>query len=405
MGRILKLASLDLDYSDINDSLKDLARLAAKVAGTSISRVNLVDAFTQWTVSDFGLPPEQESPDQIAREDSVCQYTIVSKECLEVKDLSEDDRFRDKSYVAGDPWMRYYFGVPLETSEGFNLGALCVLDRVGKEITPEKVELLKIIAREIVSRLTTYQVIQRLKSRVKDAADSQRRVAHDIRGPLGGIISLAELIHDQGDHNKMDEVLEFIGLIQKSGNSLLELADEILSVEEPETPAEQPPSAPYAINTSCELNLLLFQEKLRKLYSPQAVSKGIVFSVTTGANGERTPFSKNKLMQIAGNLISNAMKFTPAGGSVSVQLHLAAREKENILQIQVRDTGVGLTAEEIHAISHGRASSTEGTEGEAGYGFGLALVKHLVEGLRGSINISSTPGEGALFEVSLPLRK
>src|SRR5213075_1443343 len=88
MDRLLKLSEFDVDYADVQESLKDLTKLAAKVAGTSISLVNLIDTFTQWTISNFGLPLEQ-----MAREDSVCQYTITAKESFEVKDLPTDDRF------------------------------------------------------------------------------------------------------------------------------------------------------------------------------------------------------------------------------------------------------------------------------------------------------------------------
>jgi signal transduction histidine kinase len=216
---------------------------------------------------------------------------------------------------------------------------------------------------------------------------------------LGGIISLAEIISEQGDKNKMEEVLSFIELIQKSGNSLLELADEILSVEEPAQ------ASPENETGGSELNLLLFREKLIKLYSPQAVSKGIHFDVEIASHDEQTPFSKSKLLQIAGNLISNAIKFTPHGGSVSVYLTLSVQASENMLEIRVKDTGIGLSPEEIRSITEGDAATTEGTDGETGYGFGLELVKHLVEGLRGKLQISSLPGEGALFEIRLPLKK
>jgi GAF domain-containing protein len=148
IDRLLKLSEFDVDYADMQDALKDLTKLAAKVAGTSISLINLVDVFTQWTISNFGLPLEQ-----MAREDSVCQYTIMAKENFEVKNLTGDGRFSDKFYVTGGPKVTYYFGVPLQTTDGYNIGALCVLDQVGKEITPEKAELLKIIADEIVNRL------------------------------------------------------------------------------------------------------------------------------------------------------------------------------------------------------------------------------------------------------------
>jgi signal transduction histidine kinase len=75
------------------------------------------------------------------------------------------------------------------------------------------------------------------------------------------------------------------------------------------------------------------------------------------------------------------------------------------LQIKVTDTGVGLDTATIGAILQGNISSTDGTMGEHGYGFGLALVKHLTEGLKGTLQIYSMPGKGATFEVNLPQSK
>ena len=153
---------------------------------------------------------------------------------------------------------------------------------------------------------------------------------------------------------------------------------------------------------SYQLSLATFKEKLEKLYQPQAKNKNIEFAVSTNPDTEHIPFSKNKLLQIIGNLISNSMKFTPEGGNVTVQLNLEVKEKHKVLHVIVQDTGVGLTAEKITSILEGGASTTNGTEGEKGYGFGLALVKHLVESLDGTISIRSTPGQGAEFEIILP---
>lgn len=397
MERILKLSDLDVDYAEVQDSLQDLSKLAAKVAGTSISLINLIDSFTQWTVSNYGLQLEQ-----MPRTDSVCQYTIVAKEeKLEVKDLSADDRFKDKFYVTGEPLLKYYFGVPLQTADGLNLGALCVLDRVGKEISPEKVELLKIIANEIVSRLTAYQVIKELKSKVREAGDTQRKVAHDIRGPLGGIVSLAQIISQQGNENKMDQVLEFIGLIQKSGRSLLELANEILGADKRVDVA--PVKSAHTQSAADTFNLQIFKDKLEKLFTPQAIPKNINFTVSILDDNETIPFSKNKLLQITGNLISNAIKFTPQNGAVTVELGLVVTSADKNLQIKVTDTGVGLdTVAVAQLFTQGAVSSTTGTVGEQGYGFGLALVKHLVDDLKGRIEVVSKPGEGAVFTVAIP---
>jgi signal transduction histidine kinase len=393
MERIIRLSDFDFDYNDLQKNFRDLTKLAAKVAGTDISLINLIDTFTQWTISNYGLDLEQ-----MPREDSVCQYTIVSKESFEVNNLSEDDRFKDKFYVKGDLQLRYYFGIPLQTDDGYNIGALCVLDKVGKEISPEKVELLKIIADEIVNRFNAMRVIQSLRNKVKEENETRKKVAHDIRGPLGGIINLAQLIKEQGESNKMEEVLEFIGLIQKSGSSLLELAEEILSAEKKQDGKDA--NRPAGVN---ELNLILLKEKITKLYTPQALNKKIKFVVDTGNTNQETPFIKNKLLQISGNLISNALKFTPFEGTVHVSLNLVLDKGQQHLKISVKDTGIGMSEKTIREIIDGNAVSTDGTGGEQGYGFGLSLVRHLVLNMGGRIHIESVQNEGTCFDVYIPV--
>ncbi len=384
MERILSLSEFDLDYSNLQNNFKDLTRLAAKVADTDISLINLIDSFTQWTVSDFGLPLEQ-----MPREDSVCQYTITTKAFFEVKDLSIDDRFKDKFYVKEDPKLRYYFGVPLVTADGYNLGALCVLDKVGKEISPEKVELLKIIASEIVDRLHAIKMIQDLQQKVKEAKDTQMKVAHDIRGPLSGIISLSKIINQMGKDTNVTEIQELVALIHKGGNSLLELADEILGANKKTL-------------GSSHFTLSSFKEILVKLYVPQALNKQINFTVDVEPKSEELPVSRNKLLQISGNLISNAIKFTPNNGSVSVYLGLVQNNEGFDLHMIISDTGQGLEQNIIDAILDGNVNSSEGTNGEQGYGFGLDLVKHLISKLNGQLNISSEIGKGSVFSVVIP---
>jgi signal transduction histidine kinase len=391
LERLKTLSDLDLDYSSLSDNLKSLSKLAAKIAGTDVSMVNLIDSLTQWTIANHGL-----DIDQMDREDSVCQYTIVEKEEFEVKDLSADVRFKDKFYVTENPGLRYYYGVPLRTNNGSHLGALCVLDTQTRQLSPEKVEMLKIIAEEIVNRLNALRMLDALRTQVSEVNENQRRVAHDIRGPLGGIIGLARIISEQGQENTMDEVLEFINLIQKSGHSILELADEILSVDT----GTKTETAALGGN---EFNQLALKEKLLKLYVPQALNKNVAFEIVTHTDTQAIPFLKNKLLQIIGNLVSNAMKFTPAGGKVTVNLGLDVQpEANNTLKIQVSDTGVGISAEKIQQILEGKGETTNGTSGEQGYGFGLALVKHLVDGLKGDMQIDSVLGEGTTFTVCLP---
>jgi len=388
LERILQLAELNIDFTNF-DNFKELARLAAMIAGTEISFVNILDAYTQWTVSNHGF-----DIDQMDREDSVCQYTIVGTDAFEVTDLMQDERFKDKFYVAGDPNLRYYYGLPLQF-DNVNLGALCVMDRQPHTLTPEKTEMLRIIAEEVVSRLRVYKYIEQLRNRISDVKNTQNKVLHDIRGPIGGIVGLAEIIQSQRGENKLDEVIDFINLIYKGGRSVLELADEILENDLKRNRNVK----------SNELTLVLFREKLEKLYAPQARSKNILFTITTSRPTEEIVFPHNRLVQIAGNLISNAIKFTPKFGDVKVVLRLEEGEKQNTLKITVADSGEGITSDKINELLHGKGVSTQGTGGEKGYGFGLELVKHLVQGMNGTFNLTSELSKGCVFEVAIPYAK
>ncbi len=326
--RVVALSEFDLDFTDLERNFKDLTKLAAKVAGTDISLVNLIDTSTQWSISNYGLGLKQ-----MPREESVCQYTIMDSEAFEIKDLTADDRFKDKFYVYDEPKLKYYFGIPLRTFEGIPLGALCVLDKETKQLTPEKIELLKIIGDEILNRLKSIKAIHDLKNSINEIRQSHKEVAHDIRGPIGGIIGLAQIISEQGNQNKLEEVLEFINLIQKSGKSVLELADEILSANYHTSKSNGSPvkATVTETNKNHEFNLFSLREKLLDMYNPQARLKQITFEVLNSGDLQEVGFPTNKLLQIIGNLVSNAIKFTPQNGSVKVNLNLLEEKGRMVL--------------------------------------------------------------------------
>ena len=386
LDRLLNLSDYNLDYSNLDDSFKDLTKLAAGVAGTSISLINIIDSFTQWTISSHGIELSQ-----MPREDSVCQYAILEEDHFEVKDLSGDDRFKDKIYVTEQPHLKYYYGTLLK-SDGYNIGSLCVMDKNAKSLPPEKMEMLQIIGDEIVNRLKLYRTIESLRNQVDDANSVKNKVVHDIRSPLAGIIGLSQIIIEQGMQNKIDEVLELVEMIHHGGNSILDLADEILASE----------ISTGAIRNDNNCNLINFKERLEKLYLPQAKAKNLNFVINTSVETESINFSNIKLLQIAGNLISNAIKFTPAGGTVEVNLDLQIADPHNILLIRVKDSGIGLEKQKIDDILNGQINSTRGTDGEQGYGFGLPLIKNLVDCLNGTMTIDSTLQTGACFEIMLP---
>lgn len=387
MERILALSDLNLDYSNFQNNFSDLARLAAKIAGTDVSLISVIDTYTQWVISNYGF-----ASDPVNREDTICQYAIIEDSHFEVQDLSKDERFADKEFVTGAMNLRYYLGVPIK-SDGYNIGTLCVIDNKPKSLSPEKIELIKIVTGEILNRIKALKLIEALQHQVAETNSTQNKVVHDIRGPLSGIVGLAEYMSAKGQNNKIADVLEMVNLIHKSGNSILELADEILSTE----------SKKRSENIQ-QLDLSTFSDKLYQLYTPQAKNKNIQLNIATNSGFSQTPFAKSKLLQIAGNLISNAIKFTPEIGKINVELGIEKLEYSTIFSIQVTDNGVGMNQETIEQILSYQPTSTSGTGGEKGYGFGLKLVQHLIQSLNGTLNISSGDNTiGTTFKVELPI--
>ncbi|WP_332910824.1 ATP-binding protein [Algoriphagus boritolerans] len=177
----------------------------------------------------------------------------------------------------------------------------------------------------------------------------------------------------------------------------MELADEILSnsADSGEVIHRSPKEHEFSLST--------LKTKLKDMYNPQAISKKVELEVKANPPFEEIPFPKNKILQILGNLISNAIKFTPTHGKIEVLLDMEVLDQIRKLVFKVKDNGVGIDQTKIEEIQAGGTNSSMGTSGEKGFGFGLNLVHHLVNSLKGKLNVKSELGKGTEFEFILPL--
>jgi len=334
---------------------------------------------------------------QIPRKDSICHHTIQDSEPLELNDLDQNEFFANKSYVIGDPNLRYYFGVPIRTKEGTNIGALCVMDQQNHSFSPEKIEMFKIIADEVISRLEHRKLIKELRNKLDEADQLNRKVSHDIRGPIGGIIGLSQIIKENASDNDISNIIEMIEMINKGGKTVLELADEILS-SNPNGKTQNK----YKLET---ITISDLKSKIIDLYKPQAQLKNIDFSVKINIEHAALKFPKMKLLQIFGNMISNAVKFTNENGEILITL-----DKEDVtrnsalLLFTIKDNGVGMSKEQIDAMLNDSATSTPGTNDERGFGFGFQLSHHLIKSMNGSMDIKSEAKQGTEIMIKLPVK-
>jgi diguanylate cyclase (GGDEF)-like protein len=147
----------------------DITRLAAYICGTPIALISLVDASRQWFKSKVGLDVAE-----TARDIAFCDYTIKQGEVLIVPDALTDRRFATNPLVTCEPYIRFYAGVPLLTTEGHALGTLCVIDYLPREMTSGQVEALSTLGHQVSTQILLRRNLTELRR-----ATSERRKAEE----------------------------------------------------------------------------------------------------------------------------------------------------------------------------------------------------------------------------------
>lgn len=131
-----------------------LTELAAQICDSAAAFIGLVDEHREFFKSKYGMPPEYT---ECPRDMTICAETICRHDLLYVPDATKDERFRDCGTVAGEPYVRFYCGMPLINPEGFALGTLCVIDFEPREITPAQQEAVRRLARQAMGQLELHR--------------------------------------------------------------------------------------------------------------------------------------------------------------------------------------------------------------------------------------------------------
>ncbi len=383
--RIKSLSKFDLDFSELQEEFRSLIQLSAMIAGTEMSVINLIDNYYQWTVTAFSSKLLQ-----MPREDSICDRTIRTHEPLEIRELDKDEHFKEKGFSKGDSGFNYYLGIPLTLESGDNIGALCVLDKNAQDMSDRKKAMLKLVASEIVNKLEHKRKRDETIFSLNKAIKTRNQVAHDVRGPITGITGLAEVA--ASEDSSREEMIQYFKLIKDSGNSVLELTNDILKSGLSSDPFQEK-----------NINLKQLKEKLLKLYRLPSKSKNIDFQIKINPEKSKIIFSRRKLLSVFGNLISNAIKFTPPNGKIVVDLDVLHLDEGKYLKFKITDNGIGISKKVLARFKKDKLNSTRGTSGEQGFGLGLKLVWDMVTELNGDMDISSKENTGTEIEVKILL--
>ena len=303
---------------------------------------------------------------------------------------------RDVLIEAG---YRALLSVPLLREEQI-IGSLSLNRKAPGEFPGEVVDILKTFATQSALALQNARLFREIadKSRQLEVASRHKseflaNMSHELRTPLNAIIGFSEVLIERmfGDLNEKQD--EYLKDIYASGQHLLSLINDILDLSKIEAGRMELDLTDLHVPDAIENALVLVRER--------ASRRGIDLGRAVHERLRTVPADARKVKQVLLNLLSNALKFTPEGGRVDV----SARVRDDVAEISVRDTGVGIAVEDQETVfEEFRQVGAADTKVE-GTGLGLALSRRFIELHGGKIWVQSEVGRGSTFTFTLPLRR
>jgi PAS domain S-box-containing protein len=291
-------------------------------------------------------------------------------------------------------------GAPLRAS-GRLVGVIHAGTVDAREFNEEDVILLQLIADRVAHAIDRARILDAERSARAEAELANRAkmeflamISHELRTPLNAIAGYAELLAIGLRGPLTEAQLADVQAIHRNERHLLSLIEEVLTFAKLD--AGRIRLDPEDVRVSAAL------ASMADLIAPQVEQKQLRYQLEPVDPSLAVYADVEKLQQIVVNLLSNAVKFTPAGGCIRVAAHALPRET-NLVEIRVRDTGIGIPADKLEAIFEPFVQLDGGlTRTSQGTGLGLAISRDLARAMHGDLVVHSEEGEGTEFVLTLP---
>src|SRR5438309_1841434 len=282
------------------------------------------------------------------------------------------------------------------TGRGRRIGVLAVMGRRAPLFASDDLDLVQLLAEQAAIVLDGARLYGDLASANRDLSEATRvkseflaNMSHELRTPLNAILGFSGLLSEQLAGSMNDKQRKFLRNIHEAGDHLLDLINDVLDLSKVE--AGRLDLRPEILT----LEVLL--EPVAAAGRTAAQARGVLFEMET-SDGAPLFLDPTRVRQVLFNLVSNAVKFTPGGGRVSLVSSIEGRE----LHFDVVDTGIGIPEGVRDRVFGVFERFHEDRANANGTGLGLALTRSLVEQMKGSIGFDSKEGKGTTFHVGLP---
>ncbi len=321
----------------------------------------------------------------------------VTRAPVQIPDILDErayqSRVRDRLVRLG---YRAILAVPLMHDDRL-LGGLAVNRKTVGSFDKETIDLLKTFATQSALAIQNARLFRELEEKSRQLETASRHkseflanMSHELRTPLNAIIGFSEVLAERlfGDVN--DKQAEYLADIVASGRHLLALINDILDLSKIEAGRMELDLSDFALAAAVGNTLALVRERAQR--------RGIALASDVDPAIGTIRADERKVKQVLLNLLSNALKFTPEGGSIAVRAAAAG----GMVAVAVSDTGVGIAPEDQAAVFEEFRQVGAAARKVEGTGLGLAITRRFVELHGGTIRVESEPGKGSTFTFTLP---
>jgi len=249
---------------------------------------------------------------------------------------------------------------------------------------------------KVAGEIKTFTDVTEEKLLERKKADFISLVTHDLKSPLTSIIGYTDLILTEEKFKVMGETEEFVKAIRASGKRQLEMVEQYLDLSKIEAGMLELKLRPVSIVEILDMAITDL--------APQMMEKRISLTRDLAPGLPAMYADREKMVRVVSNIISNAIKYNPAGGGITVTGNaLANGPGRPRVEICVTDTGHGIAEDELPHVFDRYYRSGKNSMSVKGAGLGLAVVKSLVEAQDGEVSVESEPGKGSTFIVRMPV--
>jgi len=372
--RLAALRSYGILDTRREPAFDDITRIAAMICDVPIAVVNLIDQERQWFKSEIGLGVNETS-----LETSFCAHAIRQQEMMVIPDTTADARFRDNPLVTGEPGLRFYAGAQLRTPDGHMLGTVCVLDMQPRELSPDQLDALRALARQVMAQLE----MRRLLAASRQSSSYRSRLmaiaGHDLKTPLRSASYAISKVRRQVDDAQAKTLDTALDALRQIDGDFSELAAIAVTGSDDALPDLEDVALDEVLQS-----VLGTWRRLAELKKLQ------LRYVATSIHVQSHPVL---LATLLGNLIGNAVKYTDKGSVL-----VGCRRQGAQVVVEIIDTGCGLAPEQsgqLFQAFHQLDPSSDGL------GLGLWIVHSTAETLGHTIQVRSIAGSGSRFSVQM----